>query len=319
MLFFLLSILYLTHINSFSVSFPGYNKIGAIINNIDIKSITSQDKNDLKRLFNVSPLLLFKDQKITPKEHFEFCKIFDKDYNDDIIHPFNDTAIPEVPQIALRGNCDINQLYGLENIKFKKILNREYNYIWHQDLVGSSIIPPKVVSLYMLKTPNYGGETLFASMEQAYDNLDRDLKKIVDKINVIYIDSIERLIDSTYDYKGFIRYDKECHKKYDTISIKPLVTYSNNKQNKRLTLSPERFVKFDNYSTNDSNNLYREIMTKYIIIPENTVSVQWEKNDLLIFNNRKLIHTASPTKEYEDKDRLFTLCFLGTNSPLKSV
>ena len=52
---------------------------------------------------------------------------------------------------------------------------------------------------------------------------------------------------------------------------------------------------------------------------DNIVDVKWENNDLLIFNNRKLIHTSTPTLEYKDNERLYYSCFLGTKSPIIQV
>lgn len=308
-------ILFINIVNCISVFTPHYNKLLGIINNINVNKLTSDDKTKLKNLFEHVPILLFKNQTITPEKHFEICKIFDDEYNHDILHPFNETSIPNVPQIALRGNCDINQLYGLKNINFKKTPNRENNYMWHQDLVGSGKYnPPKVVSIYMLKTPKIGDETIFASMEQAYNNLDEKLKKEIDNVNVIHIDSKKRLFTSEYDYSGLFRYDKKEIYNDDVISIKPLVKLQNN-NNKTLIISPERFYRFDKYDKFQSYNLYRKILAN-IIEPNNIIILEWENNDLLIFNNRKLLHTASPTKMYEGKDRLFTLCLLGTNSSI---
>ena len=39
-------------------------------------------------------------------------------------------------------------------------------------------------------------------------------------------------------------------------------------------------------------------------------------NDMLIFNNRKLIHSSSPSIEYENYERLYYSCFLGTDAPI---
>jgi alpha-ketoglutarate-dependent taurine dioxygenase len=109
-------------------------------------------------------------------------------------------------------------------------------------------------------------------------------------------------------------------KEENIITKEPLVVYSNyNKNRKALMLSPFRFVKFDKMSCSDSFDLYRELMSKYIVNKDNIVDVKWENNDLLIFNNRKLIHTSTPTLEYKDNERLYYSCFLGTKSPIIQV
>ena len=81
-------------------------------------------------------------------------------------------------------------------------------------------------------------------------------------------------------------------------------------------LSPFRFAKFDKMSCEDSYDLYRELMSKYILNKDNIVKIDWEMNDLLIFNNRKLIHSSSPSVVYENYERLYYSCFLGTDAPI---
>ena len=45
--------------------------------------------------------------------------------------------------------------------------------VWHQDIVGHGTdLPPVVSSIYMIETPECGGNTLFASMEDAYDSME---------------------------------------------------------------------------------------------------------------------------------------------------
>jgi hypothetical protein len=178
----------------------------------------------------------------------------------------------------------------------------------------------------MLKTPPVGGETMFASMETAYDNLDINLKKELKNYNVIYSNSEteDNVMNTYYDYTGYnrIKINQDINKpivKSGTtiINREPLVIYTDDCKNKKaLMISPFRFAKFDKMSCEDSFDLYRELMGKYILNKENIVKIKWEMNDLLIFNNRKLIHSSSPSIEYENYERLYYSCFLGTDAPI---
>ena len=53
---------------SYTVSFPTYKRNLAIISNTDIKYLTDYDKNQIVKLFNSVPILLFKNQKINLKK-----------------------------------------------------------------------------------------------------------------------------------------------------------------------------------------------------------------------------------------------------------
>ena len=310
---------------SLKVSFPTFNKNLAIINNIDVKRVNEYDKGELAKLFKSVPMLMFKNQNLNPKDFYEFCKVFDSKSNDRIIHPFHNSQVDYVPQIAIRGNCYIKDLYGIKDATLKYSGPFKNTAVWHQDIVGiSEHKPPIVSSIYMLKTSPVGGETMFASMETAYDNIDMNLKKELNQYNVIYSNSEDNVMNTYYDYTGYNRINVNTdinmpNQKSGTtiINREPLVIYTDECKNKKaLMLSPFRYAKFDKMSCEDSYDLYRELMCKYILNKDNIVKIKWEMNDLLIFNNRKLIHSSSPSIEYENYERLYYSCFLGTDAPI---
>lgn len=310
---------------SLKVSFPTFNKNLAVINNIDVKKVNEYDKSELANLFKAVPMLMFKNQNLNPKDFYEFCKVFDSKNNDRIIHPFHNSQVDYVPQVAIRGNCYIKDLYGLKDVTLKYSGPFKNTAIWHQDIVGvSEHKPPIVSSIYMLKTPPVGGETMFASMEAAYDNIDMNLKKELNQYNVIYSNSENNVMNTYYDYTGYNKINVNTdinmpNQKIGTtiINREPLVIYTDECKNKKaLMLSPFRYAKFDKMSCEDSYDLYRELMSKYILNKDNIVKIKWEMNDLLIFNNRKLIHSSSPSIEYENYERLYYSCFLGTDAPI---
>lgn len=317
----LINLIYL--INSFTVNYPTFTKNKAIISNIDVKKLTNNDKLELQNLFNIVPMLVFKNQKINPQEYYDLCKIFDNNYKNTILHPWY-TAIPSVPQISIRGNMNTSGIFGTDNINLDDITSYfVYNYVWHQDLVGHrKHLPPIVSSMYMLETPKKNKiSTLYASLEDAYDTLDLSLKKEIKDYNVINTDSLTRLKDVSYDYTGYIRKDKKLNYDDDIFIKHPLVIYSDDsKYRKSLLINPSRFFKFDKLDYDDSLELYRHIMKNNVFDNKNIFQHNWDNNDLVIWNNRKLIHTSIPTIEYNNKhnkrDRMFIQCFLATKSPL---
>ena len=315
--------------SSMKVSFPTLNKNLAVINNIDVKKANEFDKGELAKLFNAVPMLMFKNQNLNPKEFYEFCKVFDTKSNDRVVHPFHHSKVDYVPQVAIRGNCYIKDLYGLKDVTLKYSGPFKNTAVWHQDIVGiNEHRPPIVSSIYMLKAPPIGGETMFASMETAYDNLDFNLKKELKYYNVIYsnTNTEDNVMNTYYDYTGYNRINTNTNTDISKPIVKsgttiinrePLVIYTDDCKNKKaLMISPFRFAKFDKMSCEDSFDLYRELMGKYILNKENIVTIKWEMNDLLIFNNRKLIHSSSPSIEYENYEKLYYSCFLGTDAPI---
>ena len=313
-------ILYTSTIYSYEISFPTFKKNLAVIKNANINKLNDKDISDFKLLFKSVPMLLFKKQDLEPKKLYEFCKSFDDKANDKVIHPFKYSQIDEVPQVALRGQGYIKDFYGIKNITLKYSEPFKNTLVWHQDIVGhGTYLPPVVSSIYMIITPECGGNTLFASMEDAYDSMEFFMKKKIKKYNVIYSNTQKDMMNSYFDYTGINRVsnDKTVIAGTSIITREPLIVYSN-KDNRRksLMISPFRFNKFDKLSCDDSFDLYREIMSKYILTPNNIIDINWEKKDLLIFNNRKLIHSSTPAIQYSNKVRLYYSCFIGTREPI---
>lgn len=307
-------------INTYKVSFPTFKKNYAIVKNVNINKLTENEKNELKLLFTSVPMIMFKNQNVKPKTLYEFCKSFDNKANDKIIHPFTHSQIQDVPQISLRGEAYIEDMHGLKDITLKYSEPFKNTLIWHQDIVGhGTSLPPVVSCIYMKKTPSSGGNTLFASMEDAYDSMEFFMKKKIKNYNVIYSNSQNDMMNSYFDYTGINRVlnDKTTVQGTTLITREPLVVYSNpEKRRKAIMLSPFRFNKFDKLTCDESFDLYREIMTKYVLTRDNIIDIEWDKNDLLIFNNRKLVHTSTPTIEYKNKERLYYSCFVGTSQPI---
>tara|TARA_B000000477_G_scaffold124567_1_gene132715 strand:- start:3564 stop:4790 length:1227 start_codon:yes stop_codon:yes gene_type:complete len=309
--------------DAFSVTFPTLKKNYAIVQNIKVNKLSHTEIDKLKYLFDIVPVIVFKNQKINPEEYYNFVKIFDENYNNLTLHPWEKTSPKNVPQISIRSNTMINNMYNINNVYggIGKDISFNYNYKWHQDLVGSSkFLPPVVSSIYTLVTPSkLNDDTIFVSYEDAYDLIEPKLKKDLLSYNTINTDSINRIIESNCDYMG-LRIDKKSNYEDEVFNKQPLVIYSDKKKyRKSLLLNPNRFIKFDKLNYEDSNDLYRHIMHKYVLKEKNFIVHKWENNDLCIFNNRKLLHTSSPVVEYENKDRIFLQCFLGTNESILAV
>ena len=117
--FMILSAVLINYTHSLKVSFPTFNKNLAVISNFDAKRATDYDKGELVKLFKAVPMLMFKKQNINPKEFYELCKVFDSKSNDRVAHPFRNSQVDYVPQVAIRGNCYIKDLYGLKDITLK--------------------------------------------------------------------------------------------------------------------------------------------------------------------------------------------------------
>lgn len=255
---------------------------------------------DCKEAFKSIPILIFKNQKLTNNQFFNFVSSFDESdkYKSSVIHPFKRDMI--------------NQHIGIcENLKSSSI---SYNNVWHMDNVGKYDLPNIISSFYFDQVPSKGGETQFANLINAYSRIKIKDKMELNYLNAIYEKSNFNIANNTYAPNGFRRLNKILAK--DLIKA-PLIFYPYNEYSlKSILFSPIRFIKFDKYDEENSWDIMDYIFMNYINIPDNVISIKWHPNDLVIFNNRHLLHTSTPTEIFNSEKRKFKVIFLNTQQKL---
>ena len=320
---FVFSLLLIPLVSSFTIKFNYNVPFICEVHGIDAADVDRDTMNDLKHLFRTTPVLVFKNQHLTAKSQFEFTSEFDPYYTRDVVHPFQDTAVPDCPQIAIRGKGTIGNVFGIKDTYIQNAPAFRYNKVWHQDLVGTrGRFPIAVSSMYMLQPSEEGGSTWFASMERAYDNMMSDNCKLA-PLRCMYSSVLS--LDAQWDHTGYVRMDdpkidlSRLNRIRDDVEVQPLVIYPDSKSQRRsLMLSPNKFIGFVGMPPKQSRELMHRIMDKYVLHPTNVDQIRYDKNDLVLFNNRKVIHSSSPTEEVVG-NRLLSLLFLNTRQPLRSI
>ena len=319
---FILSLFIIPLITSgFTIKFNYQVPFICEVHGIDAGDVDPNTMEELKYLFRTTPVLVFKNQHLTAKNQFDFTSEFDPYYTRDIVHPFKDTAVPDCPQIALRGKGIISNVFGIKETCIQNAPAFKYNKVWHQDLVGTRDRFPTVVSsMYMLQPSEEGGSTWFASMERAYNNMMTDNSKL-SLLQCMY--SSKLALEGQWDHSGFARIDHQqidlraLRKLYDDIEIQPLVIYPDGKSQRRsLMLSPNKFVGFVGMPPKASRDLMHQIMDNYVLKDNNVDQVRYDKNDLVVFNNRKVIHSSSPIEEVVG-NRILSILFLNSREPIR--
>jgi alpha-ketoglutarate-dependent taurine dioxygenase len=183
------------------------------------------------------------------------------------------------------------------------------------DMVGTNKLPPVVCSLYFDHVPKNGGETIFNNLENGYSKIDMGLKKKLEKLISIYEIDIK---PHNLDNNGIIKINKE-NIMDENIQKYPFIFYSDPLYIKKSILySPFRFSHFEGHSFEYSWDLLDYIFSEYIMTGD-MIQIKSEINDLVIFNNRKLIHATTPTEIYKNEYRSFKTIFLETQTPIYGI
>ncbi len=312
------------------ISHPLENRIAYVRGINDIKTIDDKTINKLKADFIRHPLLIFKDIKdVAPEDFIKFTSNFDDDadveainqpdkYQHQMLQPFD--QFPNCKHVAPRGYINLNDYHNIKNIQIEPYGPFKTNYIWHSDLLAHDYKLLNVVTgFYIVHQPLIGGDTDFISGETVYENLN-EREKIACKNILLEINRRKFITDNVkQDYAGINRLEK--YEEFEGNNLVPILFAPENDIEKpRILIMPSFFEKVVGWNVDDSRKWIKMFMNKHVL--PYRISVQWQKNDLAIFNNRRFIHSSTPAEQYmrnkDSENRLLLQTFIPTKRPLKA-
>lgn len=133
--------------------------IGAEIGGVDLADIDDETWEEVARAFAEHLVVFFRDQRMSPDRH----KALGRRLGELHVHP----AAPSLP-----GHPEVMIIHADERSKVVA------GNGWHTD-VSCDERPPLGTILYLTEVPPTGGDTLFASMYAAYDDLSETMKQFL--------------------------------------------------------------------------------------------------------------------------------------------
>ena len=182
---------------------------------------------------------------------------------------------------------------------------------WHTDV---TFVPayPKASILRAVKSPAYGGDTVWANTAEAYNRLPDELRKLADNLWALH--------SNAYDYAAAKpNANKEQIERYQKVfaatvyeTEHPVVRVHPVTGERTLVLG--HFIKsLVGFSTADSRRLF-DILQEHVIRLENTVRWRWREGDVAIWDNRATQHYA--VDDYGDQHRIMRRVTLDGDVPV---
>lgn len=164
------------------------DKIGTEIVGLQLKDLTSQQKDELALLIAERGVVFFRDQKLPPKTQWELG-----DYFGNIeVHP-QSPHVPGLPgATVIWNNYFVNKGLPItfENSNLSNWDHTKYlavgNQGWHADLTHEHQTAG-YTHLHLDTVPDVGGDTLWSSSYAAYDKLSEPMKKFLDDKKAVYV------------------------------------------------------------------------------------------------------------------------------------
>ena len=245
--------------------------LGAEIIGLDLrKPIDDKTYSEIHNAFlEHDGVLLFREQPLTSEQHIEFSRCFGElEYNDDEPPQYRH---PQYREVALVYNPTAKG----------KISERYKGEQWHTDF-SFTCSPPNASLLRSLQIPQVGGDTMFANMYLAYQTLSDGMKKLIDGLEGIHVNTGNRIDRSTPE--------RLAETTRLNSAVQPLARVHPETKRKALYLAPyPKVTQFVEMTEEESKPLI-QFLIEHATRPQFCYRHVWQKDDLLVWDNRCLLH-----------------------------
>ena len=239
--------------------------IGAEIAGVDLgRALGNQQFQEIHDALMENLVIFFRGQNMTPAQHKDFGRRFGPLH----VHP-------NAPQ-PLDGHPEILVIKADETSK--RVAGEE----WHSD-VSCDAEPPMGSILYMHEVPaNGGGDTLFANMYAAYEQLSEPIRRLLDGLTAIH-DSGKA---HTWRRKATDRADLAFPSaEHPVVRIHPVTG------RKALFVNRGFTTRIVQLRRNESDALL-EMLYRHCETPEFQCRFRWQPGSVAFWDNRSAQHHA---------------------------
>ncbi len=272
--------------------------IGIEITGLDTTEYLSKKiKNEISDLLSKFSVVVIRNQNITNEEHIKFSENFG------VLEKTKAGTDGSGSKLIILRNFDEDG--NIVSPTDKQRLNNLANQEWHSDS-SFKAIPSKFSILSAKMIPSKGGNTEFLSMRAVYSALPEKLKlRIQDKV-------------CWHDYShGRSKIDPNLVTSEEKRALPPVkqkLVLNNDKHGKSLYLGAH-CSSIDGMPKDESKKLFRELY-QYVDNESFVYSHFWEPYDLIMWDNRAVLHRATPIKGKIEKRLMVRTTIAGETSTL---
>lgn len=249
--------------------------IGAEIFGLDLsRPLGEKTVAEVRAALNQHHVIFFRDQELTPAQQADFARQFGTVTEG---HP----VIP-----AIEDNPEVLAIDSRED---------RANW-WHTDV--TFLQNPAFGSiLYMITAPEVGGDTTWASLQDAYDRLAGPVREMCNKLIAIHYDP---WFAAEVDARGGYEWQGEFKEKL-LPALHPVVrTHPENGRN-GLFVNQQFTQSILGLSKNESNAIL-DMLYRHCQQPELTCRFRWRPGSVAFWDNRATLHYA--IDDYGDATRI---------------
>ena len=249
-------------------------QLGVEINELNLsETFSTEEIKKIRQVWLDYGVAVFPNQKLSHEQFEKFSLLFGN-FGDD----------PYLKSLDERPNI-------VEVKRSAKEKAPPFGGSWHSDWSFQKN-PPSATLLHSKIIPPVGGDTLFANTQLAYEDLDDEMKKKINNLEVIHSASLPYADDGFYATEKDKRAMKILpSKKAKETQLHPLVKTHSETKKKCLFINPVYTIAINKYSDEDSF-LLLSYLFEHMTQEKYVYRHKWSENMLLMWDNRTVVHQA---------------------------
>ena len=221
--------------------------LGAEVRGIALGQVGPAEADTIRSLLTEHLVLFFPDQHPSPEEHVAFGRHFGRlEGHPHLTNPFSDQS--EIFELAASRGGVADE--------------------WHSDITFQAE-PSVLAILHMVRCPPVGGDTMWANMYRAYEELSAPLRDLCDGLTALH--------------------DATPHGKPEKMTVHPVVRVHPVTRRKSLFVD-EHFTRRIVELSHEESELLLGYLTRWVSNPRFTVRYRWSKGTVAMWDNRCTQH-----------------------------
>ncbi len=254
---------------------PLSDHLGAEIRGLDLSVPLSDEQfADVHRAFIDHKLLCFKAQTLSPQAQVDFSRRF----GPLMVHVLAQYNHPEFPEIVRLSNRVV------DGVPQGIAAGGSY---WHSDFAFQER-PAKATLLNAIEIPAEGGNTLFANMEAAWQALPPDQQARLRPLKAVH--RYRRRADTTEQTTRVELTEAQRQQTPDVVH--PLIRANGDSGRLAIFAHPGMTAEIVGMPADESRALL-DALFAHCIRPEFRYEFRWSPGDVVIWDNRSTMHSAT--------------------------
>ena len=227
----------------------------------------------ITKAWNENLVLRFRNQQLSDADLIRFSSYFGE-LDPPGPNPYGVTFLPEFPEINVISNVKDDTGVPIGNLG-------DGEAVWHADMTYIDN-PPEAGILYALEVPIGQGDTYFANMVAAFNDLPSDLRAAIEGKTLIH--------DAAHNSAGMLRkgYEEITDIKLTPGARHPLA-YEDQHGRVSLFLGRRPHAYIVGMEESDSDSLL-DALWAHATRPKYSWHNEWQKGDLVMWQNRMVMH-----------------------------